>query len=57
MSNCVEVLSELREERKSECGDIPRRKTEAEAAAVSFWSRQLGNRFTFGSRRFRLLIT
>ena len=56
MSNWVEVLSKLREERKSERGHVPRWKTEAEAAAVSlFRSCQYGVRLTFGSRRFGLL--
>ena len=55
MSNWVEVLSKLREERKSERGHVPRWKTEAEAAASSLWSCQSGARFTFGSRKFGLL--
>ena len=56
ISNWVEVLAQLREERKSECGDIPRRKTETEAAAASSRRlRQLGNWLSFGGRRFGLL--
>ena len=56
ISSWMEVLPQLREERKSESGDVPRRKSETEAAAASYRKLcQLGNWLTFGGRRFRLL--